>query len=330
MATWKPDGTDRRRPQNQETIVSDVAQNPTPLPAAPSGESRSPGADSSNQVGKDASGRVSICIPIFNGARYLREALTSAALQTYQEIEILVSDDGSTDGSSEIIDDFGKTYSGQVRVLHHDRLGMVSNWNHLLAASTGEYVKYLFQDDRFEPNCVQEMVQLAQRDPKMGFVFSQRELLYGEEDSRDPSIGRAIRTCGNLHKAWTVLKEVQDGVELLRDPNLFRAPFNKIGEPTTVLVRRSALVKLNGFDTSLKHLVDVDMWLRLLCWYRVGFVNKPLSHFRLHPDQQTWKNSRDGAEAQDIRHLNEKVRCDPHYAPLREALARKQGQQLRV
>ncbi len=268
---------------------------------------------------------VSICIPTFNGERHLEEALSSALDQDYPHIEILLSDDGSVDATREIVRRVSAKHPEKFRILEHERLGMVANWNHLIEKAKGHYIKFLFQDDRLERHCVQEMVRVARRDPKIGLVFSPRNLVVDADFQANAELKQIVKACSDLHKSWTSLAAIQDGTSLLADSGLFKAPINKIGEPTTVMLLRAALLELGGFDSELKHLVDIEMWLRVLCHYKVGFVDQVLSSFRLHGDQQTWKNARAGVEQEDRKRMSEKIRTAVDYAPLRQAQERGRG-----
>ncbi len=96
---------------------------------------------------------VSICIPTFNGARWIRECLTSALAQSYQPIEILVVDDGSTDGTVELVQSL-KDERTRV-IVNEQNQGMVHCWNKCIELARGEFVKFLFQDDVLYPDCTE-------------------------------------------------------------------------------------------------------------------------------------------------------------------------------
>ncbi|HLJ75313.1 MAG TPA: glycosyltransferase family 2 protein, partial [Thermoanaerobaculia bacterium] len=90
---------------------------------------------------------VSICLPTYNGSRYLRECLASALAQTHGDFELVVVDDRSTDETMDIIRDVAHADS-RVRVFENDaNLGLVGNWNRCIELSSAPWIKFVFQDD---------------------------------------------------------------------------------------------------------------------------------------------------------------------------------------
>ncbi|MFM6261102.1 glycosyltransferase, partial [Planktothrix sp.] len=98
---------------------------------------------------------VSVCIPTYNGDKYLTEALSSVVDQTYPHLEIIISDDSSTDKTLEIIESFQKNCSWKVSLFQHEQYGLAKNWNYCISQAHGKYIKFLFQDDLLEPNCLE-------------------------------------------------------------------------------------------------------------------------------------------------------------------------------
>ena len=235
---------------------------------------------------------VSICIPTFNGELFIKNTLLSAISQTFPNIEIIVSDDSSTDRTYEIADRVLRDSRFPYRILKHARLGLVENWNFCIEEAKGKYIKFLFQDDHLEPVCVQKLVEVAESDCNIGMVFSRR----GVE-----SVGGALIPSDSvdLHRGWSRLQKIQKGSDLLRDPKLLANPINKVGEPTTVLLKKEVLKSLDGFDPNLRQLVDVDMWLRIMMVSNIGFVDEQLSTFRLHQGQATRDNVKAGIIQRD-------------------------------
>lgn len=239
--------------------------------------------------------RVSLCIPTYNGEAFLAQALESALAQTYPNLEILISDDDSSDRTLAIAQAFQARSPVDFLILPHARLGLVENWNFCIEKASGKYIKFLFQDDTLEPTCVEEMVTLAEQNAAIGLVFAKREVLLAESAQNDPHSLIVYNGCQNVHAAWSKLDRVQSGETLLADPKLLEEPINKIGEPTVVLIRKDVFTEVGPFDPQLKHLIDVDMWLRIMSRYHIGFIDRTLATFRLHPDQQTHRNFEAGA-----------------------------------
>ncbi|HIK33957.1 MAG TPA: glycosyltransferase [Oscillatoriales cyanobacterium M59_W2019_021] len=233
---------------------------------------------------------VSICIPTFNGEKYISSSLFSALSQTYQNIEIIISDDNSKDRTIEIINSYKNWSSVDILIFQHPQYGLVQNWNFCLHQANGKYIKFLHQDDILEPECVEKMVDLAEQDEEIGLVFSPRGILMSEDADREFVCLDNYKNGQNLHAGWNNLQAIQSGRQLLSQPDLLEGHINKIGEPTTVLIRKDVFENVGYFDPDLPQLVDVEMWLRILSQYKVGFVDRMLSHWRLHPEQQSCKN----------------------------------------
>jgi predicted O-linked N-acetylglucosamine transferase (SPINDLY family)/GT2 family glycosyltransferase len=234
---------------------------------------------------------VSVCIPTYNGAKFIEEAIESILCQTYPNLEIIVSDDGSTDRTVEIAKLFQQKASGNFSILEHSQYGLSQNWNFCISQAQGKYIKFLFQDDLLESNAIEELVHLAEQDEEIGLVFSPRKLFTATDNTYYDLNFLVHHEAKDVHKTWSNLRPIQSGQELLQNPNLFDSPINKIGEPTTVLIKKEVFEKLGLFNPDLCQLVDLEMWLRIMSLYKIGYVDKVLSHFRIHSQQQTRRNA---------------------------------------
>ncbi|MGB3402563.1 MAG: glycosyltransferase [Microcoleaceae cyanobacterium] len=256
---------------------------------------------------------VSILIPTYNGEAFINQALQSAFSQTYPNLEIIISDDGSTDNTLNIVQQIQQNSKMTVGVFTHPNYGLVGNLNFCLQQARGKYIKFLFQDDLLEPNCVEAMVQLAETHPNIGLVFSPRHTNIMPGSESNPSCQAAYRGTKDLHLKWSDLQTIQSGKSLLSDPNCLKGSPNKIGEPTTVLIPKSVLDRLGNFDATLHQLLDVDLWFRILGHYNVGFIKQPLSSLQIHSGQQTQKNISKGQNIKDYQIFYQKLLFHPEY-----------------
>ena len=217
---------------------------------------------------------VSILIPARNAAPWIAEAIESAIHQTYGRIEILVADNASTDETVEIALSFSDP---RIRVLQsHTNLGMAGNHNRLARLSGGRYLKYLHADDFLFPSCVESMVSLAMTDARLGLVFAPRQIVSAGSDDAP-----WIAQFESLHEHFHDLQPANDGRTLAWQ--VLDAGFgNWIGEPSSVLISRRALTSVGLFNPRLTGLMDIELWVRIALHFDVGFVERPLSSFRLH------------------------------------------------
>ncbi|WP_228056385.1 glycosyltransferase [Microcoleus sp. LEGE 07076] len=270
---------------------------------------------------------VSICIPTYNGEAFIEETIKSALAQTYPNIELIVSDDGSTDRTIAIAQSFQSQTSADFRIILHRNYGLSQNWNFCISQAKGEYIKFLFQDDLLAPECIEKMVALAQQNPEIGMVFSPRSITIADSES-NPILRKASQSIKDLYKSWSNLKSIQPGKELLADANCLKNPINKIGEPSTVLIAVRVFAEIGLFDSGLSQYVDLDMWWRIMGNYHIGFVEEKLSSLRIHPEQQTWKNFAVGENHKDVVRFYKKLLNSPDYSFLNREIKEKIRQKL--
>lgn len=232
---------------------------------------------------------VSICIPTYNGERFIKSAMESAINQTYRPLEIIVSDDASSDTTLNIIKTFITKTDIPISIFHHEPSGIGANWNNCVKKSSGDYIKYLFQDDLLKPDCIQSMVKLAEEDKDIGIVFSKREII---ADGNPNDYEKWIAQFNDLQSNWTKIENIQHGRSLLGDVNFLSQPRNKVGEPTAVLLRKTVFDKIGYFNIELKQALDYEFWYRTFKFFKAGYIDRELVSFRLHDQQATAQNSK--------------------------------------
>lgn len=277
---------------------------------------------------------VSVCVPTMNGGRWIAECLASARSQTYERIEILVVDDRSTDNT---VDYVRSLKDDRIRVIVNEtRRGLAGNWNKCVRLAQGEFIKFLFQDDALYPDCVGRMVSLMLRHPQLGMVFSRRDLKV-EGDTPAELAAEIVRNFGDPHLKCGNLQEVNDG------RRLFAAHYEQglyescIAEPPTTLLRRDLFQHLGLFNTRMCQACDIEMWLRIMFFYDVGFLDEKLLFFRVHGKSTSATNHLTGSAEYDHFWLLEGLlshpeiaREYPHLNTLRdEQLRRYQGSLIR-
>ncbi|MBM3276054.1 MAG: glycosyltransferase family 2 protein [Candidatus Sericytochromatia bacterium] len=119
--------------------------------------------------------RVSIVIPVYNGANYLREAIDSALAQTHPDVEVLVVNDGSTDGGA--TDAIARSYGDRIRYLDKENGGVSSALNLGIANATGDYISWLSHDDVFLPEKISRSLEALERTDPRTIIYTDIEMI---------------------------------------------------------------------------------------------------------------------------------------------------------
>jgi glycosyltransferase involved in cell wall biosynthesis len=206
----------------------------------------------------------SIIVPTFNQAKYLGAALDSILSQSYTDWEVVVVNDGSTDGTAGILNDYALR-DRRIRVFDQPNGGVAAALNRGLSEARGTWINWLSSDDLFEPNKLQVNYDWIQRYPECNFFFSYFSLL----EERTSSLTK--------HGLWGPLPKPEHQILTL----LYRNFISGI----TICIRREAWERVGQFDTSLRYGQDYDQWLRLLRHNKAIFIPEWLVINRNHSEQ---------------------------------------------
>ena len=207
---------------------------------------------------------VSIVMPCFNGERFLAEAIESVLGQTFQDFELIVVDDGSTDGSSAILehycDRFGDRYRDRVRLIRQTNRGVSSARNAGVAAAGGDFLAFLDADDYWDPRFLETMVQ-GLADPGTAIAYCGWQVVGAVQGK--PFVPPDYETGGKMH-------------HLLRFASLW--PIHGI------LIRRSLMPAGVPFNPAYPACEDYDLWLRIASFHPIRLVPEVLAFYRKHGD----------------------------------------------
>lgn len=208
--------------------------------------------------------QISVCMPVYNGAWCLGAALESVLTQTFQDFEILIFDDASTDGTWGVLE---SVQDPRVRCHRNPRnIGAEANWNQCLQAATGTYIKIFHQDDKMAPDCLKRQLDCLELDPRRVLAFCRRSII--------DSDGRRLGSRGAPWKEGEVEGSAVARGCVLRGTNL-------VGEPSAVLFRARAAREAGFFDGSIPYLIDLDYWVRILVYGPGYYLDDPLVSFRV-------------------------------------------------
>ena len=216
---------------------------------------------------------VSAIIPVYNHDRFVIDCLESVRSEGYSNLELLVLDDGSKDGSFAKVQAWMEAHKdcfAKVRAWTQPNAGVCRTLNRLIAEATGEFVTMVASDDRLLPGGIQARVSLLQAHPDWLLVFGDAQTIDGS--------GHVLHT--------STLKAHRADLAALANPR--RMPFELLlrwSLPGPVyLARRSAwdpVLGVGPYDESL-FLEDRDFYLRLLSHQAVGFLPQPVAQYRVH------------------------------------------------
>jgi glycosyltransferase involved in cell wall biosynthesis len=227
--------------------------------------------------------QVSVLVPVYNAEKYLAECLDSVLAQDFADMEILISDNRSTDGTLKIIETYASR-DARVRWWQNSKnVGLAPNHNLCLQKASGQYIKYVHADDKLlSTSAIRQMAQALDADPGISIVASAS---YTLDNKSQPT---------KLRNSF-LRSRVMDGKQVI--VHCVMNDGNFIGEPSVVMFRRDQAGR--GYDERYCQLVDLEFWFHLLENGRFAYLAEPLCAFREHDKQQSAFNRKAGSHVQD-------------------------------
>lgn len=203
--------------------------------------------------------KVSVIIPSYNYGEFISDGIESVINQTYKDFEIIVVDDGSTDNTSESV----KKYQDRVSYFYKENGGPSSARNYGIHNAKGKYICFLDADDIFLPEKLELQINYMEdnKDDNIGLIYSDYYCV-----SRRLKITDYYESIGFLSQ--------KEAVKYLYNYNYINT--------STVMIPKACIDKVGSFNEEYKYLEDYDLWLRLGCNYKFGYINKPLVKTRSH------------------------------------------------
>ena len=211
---------------------------------------------------------VSLFVPAYQAERHLRSTLESLLAQNYDNFEIVVVDNHSTDGTADILKAFDDS---RIRVIRNDAtLSMVENFNLAVSLCDGEFVKLVCADDTVHPECIGVQAAILEAYPEVALVGVQTDFVDDEATLLRPA--RGLRGIERRHRAGDVVRQI------------VRSGTNPIGPPVAAMFRREDFLRCGGFRDDLLFVSDTDLWVRLLEHGEFYGVPWALASFRIGSD----------------------------------------------
>jgi glycosyltransferase involved in cell wall biosynthesis len=194
--------------------------------------------------------KVSLCIPAFQAERHLKATLDSVLAQNYSNLEIVIVDNNSSDGTRDIL---ATVTDDRVRIIRNTTtVPMVDNWNLVVQQSRGQFVKLICADDTIEPDCAAAQSAILQGNPDVALVSARTDFI----DDEGMLLRRARGLGGVVGR--------QSGERVVRQ--IVRSGSNPIGPPVSAMFRRDDFDRCGGFvrESLFPNIIDVGLWVRLL------------------------------------------------------------------
>ena len=210
---------------------------------------------------------ISVVMPCFNGAGTIADSIAAVFNQDYENLELVVVDDGSNDNSLDILNALSTEYPG-INILSQSNKGPAAARNLGIRKALGEFIAFLDADDSWAPNCLSELIQPLLAGPEYVLSYCGWQNLGLSGGRGEPFVPPDYETPEKNVKLFTGC----------------RWPIH------AALTRRSAIVDAGGFDESLKACMDFDLWLRLGTARPVACVPKVLAYYHHHGGEQITKD----------------------------------------
>ena len=214
--------------------------------------------------------RVSVCLPVYNGANYVADAIQSVLRQSWADLELVVQDNCSTDTTPAVLESF---HDARISVERNAaNVGLVGNINRAIERSRGEYVHLLCHDDVLAPTCVEEKVRFLDAHPSVAAVFTWVEAIDAAGESKGPMF------LDRLVPEPEVLSPGEAAVFL----------YGKGCTPhiSTAMIRRAALTP---FDASFQGCLDWAKWAEISAHADIAIIRKVLGGIRIHDSNLTYR-----------------------------------------
>jgi glycosyltransferase involved in cell wall biosynthesis len=249
--------------------------------------------------------RISVIIPAYNHAAYVHQAVDSVLTQSFGDLELIVHDDGSTDGTAEVLRTICDPRLSLKAYPSNQGAGIIVNA--ALDRAQGEYVALLNSDDYFLPGKLEHQVRFLDENPGVAAVFGWPHFVDEQSrplaDERNP-FRSLFEKKNQSREAWL---------------HRFFVIGNALCHPT-VMVRRSVYREFGGYDARLAQLADYDMWIRICSRYDIHILPQPVTAYRV---LEGGRNASAGQLQTMIRHDWELPHVFRRYLDLADAQLRR-------
>lgn len=202
---------------------------------------------------------VSVIIPAYNAASYIRETVDSVLDQTHRTLEIIIVNDGSIDDTATIIDELAA--DSRIRVMHKSNSGVCDSRNQGAAQASGSFICFLDADDVWPKDYLSQCIEKLDEEPHAGAVYVKGKVIDGDSNETG---------------------EVIDANPIEHVNELLYWQLGFVVTPSSAVIRMAAAQKTGNWDTELSTAADQDYFIRLAASYKIVVANDTCFYYRVH------------------------------------------------
>lgn len=253
--------------------------------------------------------------------RWLERAMGSA-LSCTLPCEIVIVDDGSSDGSREWLKARAVADSRIRLFLNESDRGLVQNWNRCLEHASGEWIKFLFQDDFWEAGTLEKLYSLRKDRP---FLVARRNYVFEENASLESRryYTEIVQTLDRVAPGKVDFSPAESSRLIAKSPVI-----NFIGEPSTVMFQRDMVSDLGNFNVRFRQICDLEYWCRIVSVYGMTYCPEVEICFAVHDNSQSALNAAKKSSARDPLLLVRELLYGMRYQNFRNYLSAVQKRKL--
>jgi len=217
--------------------------------------------------------KVSVVMPAYNSEKYISESIDSMINQTYINWELIVVNDGSTDGTKKIIQEYTRKFPMKIRLIDKEKNeGISKGLNSAIKKADGIYICWLSSDDIYSIDMIENEINFLNNNKEFDIVFSNCDFINTDSEF--------LMSCPKNYYYDELVKgdKTQPYRSLLSKYCL---------NGCSVMCKKEHYEKIGGFNSKFLYAHDYDMWIRLAANYNIGYINNINVHYRIHPEQGT-------------------------------------------
>lgn len=207
---------------------------------------------------------ITVIIPAYNHVQYIEECIGSVFAQDYPLIDLIVIDDGSTDGTKEVVEKIFNRDFTRFRFISRENRGLIATLNEGIKLARGNFICELASDDVLLPDSFAKRVAYLEKNPEIGVVFADAYQMFENKKTQQRlnNNGKSYRSA-----AHSILDLIHGKVKILFATGLFR---------------KEVMTNIGGFDEDFRYFEDIAMQFKLSHYTQVGFLDEPVMYYRKH------------------------------------------------